>query len=156
MILHMILPISLTLIWDMLAANIMPKLKKNVLNFGNRANFKYKGMLAHSFDGFYVVTKFEMLKIEDLKLTTFTFDLACSHLVSEKTFMLKYLKHCQRIVPYVRFYQKQIEYYNQTAYNILQNDIGLILPTFTENNRKKRFLSTVLGTVASKNCRIGF
>ena len=28
-------------------------------------------MLAHSFDRFYVVTKFEMPKIEDLKLTTF-------------------------------------------------------------------------------------
>ena len=29
-------------------------------------------MLEHSFDRFYVVTKFEMPKIEDLKLTTFT------------------------------------------------------------------------------------
>ena len=57
------------------------------LNFGYRANFKYEAMLAHSFDRFYVVTKFKMPKIEDLKLTTFTFDLACSHLVSYKTFM---------------------------------------------------------------------
>ena len=128
----------------------MPELRKNVLNFRYGTNFKYEGMLAHSFDRYYAVTKFEMPKIEDLKLTTFTFDLACSHLVSDKTFMQKYLKHCQRIVPYVRFYQKQIEYYNQTAYNILQNEIGLIFPTFTENNRKKRFLSAVLGIVASK------
>ena len=90
----------------------MPELKKNVLNFGYGANFKYEGMLAHSFDRFYVVTKFEMPKIEDFKLTTFTFDLTCSYLISDKTFMQKYLKHCQRIVPYVRFYQKQIEYYN--------------------------------------------
>ena len=30
-------------------------------------------MLAHSFDRFYVVTKFERPKSEDLKLTTFTF-----------------------------------------------------------------------------------
>ena len=112
----------------MLATNVMPELKKNVLNFGYRANFKYEGMLAHSFDRFYVVTKFKMPKIKDLKLTSFTFDLTCSHLVNDKTFMQKYLKHCQRIVPYVRFYQKQIEYYNQTAYNILQNKIGLILP----------------------------
>ena len=118
--------------------------------------FKYEGMLVHSFDRFYVITKFEMPKIEDLKLTTFTFDLACSHLVTDKTFMQKYLKHCQRIVPYVRSYQKQIEYYNQTAYNILQNEIGLILPTFTENNRKKRFLSAVLGTVASKIVGLAF
>ena len=125
----------------------MPELKKKVLNFGYGANFKYEGLLTHSFDRFYVVTKFEMPKIEDLKLT-FTFDLTCSHLVKDKTFMQKYLKHCQRIVPYVRFYQKQVECYNWTAYNILQNEISFILPTFTESNRKKRFLSAVLGTVA--------
>ena len=121
----------------MLATNVIPELKKNVLNFGHGANFKYEGRLTHSFDRFYGVTKFEMAKIEDPKLTTFTFDLTCSHLVKDKTFMQKYLKHCQRIVPYVRFYQKQIEYYNWTAYNILKNEIGLILPTFTESKRKK-------------------
>ena len=63
--------------------------------------------------------------------------------------MQKYLKHCQRIVPYIRLYQKQIQYYNQTAYNILQNEINLILATLNETNRKKRFLSAVLGPVAS-------
>ena len=52
-------------------------------------------MLAHSFDRFYVVTKFEMPKIEDLKLTTFTFDFALRQLMPDKTFMQKYLKHCQ-------------------------------------------------------------
>ena len=30
--------------------DVMPKLKKNVLNFGYSANFKYEGMLIHSFD----------------------------------------------------------------------------------------------------------
>ena len=53
-------------------------------------------------------------------------------------------------------YQKQAHYYNQTAYNILQNEINLILPTFTETNRKKRFLSAVLGTVASKIVGLAF
>ena len=70
--------------------------------------------------------------------------------MSDRTFMQKYLKHCQRMVPYVRLYQKQVQYYNQTAYNILQNEINLILSTLNEPNRKKRFLSAVLGTVASK------
>ena len=51
--------------------------------------------------------------------------------------MQKYLKHCQRIVPCIRLYQKQVQYYNQTAYNILQNEINLILPTLNEPNRKK-------------------
>ena len=70
----------------------MPELKKNVLNFGYSANFKYDGMLTHSFDRFYVVTKFEMPKIEDLKLTSFTFDFACRHIMSDKTFMQKIFK----------------------------------------------------------------
>ena len=84
----------------------MPELKKNVLNFGYGTNFKYEGMLTHSFDRFCVVTKFDMPKIADLKLTTFSFDFASKYLMSDRTFMHKYLKHCQRIVPYVRLYQK--------------------------------------------------
>ena len=38
---------------------MMPKLKKNILNFGYGANFKYKGMLTHSFDRFYVVANYD-------------------------------------------------------------------------------------------------
>ena len=76
--------------------------------------------------------------------------------MSDKTFMQKYLKHCQRRVPYVRLYQKQVQYYNQTAYNILQNEINLILPTLNEPNIQKRFLSAVLGTVASKIIGLAF
>ena len=127
----------------------MPELKKNVLNFRYSANFKYEGMLTHLFDRFYVITKFERPKIDDLKLTTFTFDFACKHLMCDRTFMQKYLKHCQRIVPYIRLYQKQVQYYSQTTYNILQNEIKLFAH-LNEPNRKKRFLSAVLGTVASK------
>ena len=50
-----------------LATNTMPETQQNVLNFRYSANFKYKGMLTHSFDRLYVVTNFEMPKIEDLK-----------------------------------------------------------------------------------------
>ena len=59
-------------------------------------------------------------------------------------------------MPYVRLYQKQVQYYNQTAYNILQNEINLILSTLNEPNRKKRFLYAVLGTVASKIIGLAF
>ena len=58
----------------MISINIMPELKRNILNFGYGVNFKYQGMLSHSFDRFYVVTKFELPKVEDLKLTTVQFD----------------------------------------------------------------------------------
>ena len=52
----------------------MPELKRNVLNFGYGVNFKYEGMLSHSFDRFYVVTKFELPKIKDLRLTMYSFN----------------------------------------------------------------------------------
>ena len=134
----------------------MPELKKNVLNFRYGANFKYKGMLTHSFDRFYVVTKFEMPKIEDLKLTTFTFDFACEHLMSDRTFMQKYLKHCQRIVPYIRLQQKQVQYYNSyAAYNIKQNEINLILPTLNEPNQKEKIVICSTWYCSFKNYRIG-
>ena len=35
-----------------------PELQKNILNFGYGINYKYEGMLVHSFDMFYIVTKF--------------------------------------------------------------------------------------------------
>ena len=135
--------------------DVMPELKKNVLNFGYGANFKYEGMLTHSFDRFYVVAKYEIPKVEHLQFTTFTFDLMCNHLnISKKSYLLRYIKHCRRIAPYVKFYKQQIDYYNWTAYNLLQNEIGLILPNF--NNRKKRFLTTILGTIATKVIGLAF
>ena len=94
-----------------LTIDVMPELKKNVLNFGYGANFKYEGMLTHSFDRFYVVTKYEIPKVEHLQLTTFTFDLTCNHLnISKKSYLLRYMRHCRRIAPYVKFYKQQIDY----------------------------------------------
>ena len=82
-----------------LTVDINPELKSNVLNFGYGVNFKYEGMVYPSFDRFYVVTKFEIQKIEDLKLATFTFDLTCEHLNNPKSYIHWYLKHCQKIAP---------------------------------------------------------
>ena len=42
--------------------------------------------------------------------------------------------------------KKQIEYYNQTAHDILTNEIALILPTFTKKDRQKRGILTSLIT----------
>ena len=96
--------------YNNLAIDTKPELKNNVLNFRYGVNFKYEGMLSHSFDRFYVVTKFEMPKVKELKVTTFTFDLTCKHLNNPKSYIHHYLKHCQKIAPYVKFYQKQREY----------------------------------------------
>ena len=91
-------------------------------------------MLSHSFNRFYVVTKFEIPIVEDLRLTTVQFDSKCIYIVSRNhiqpsTYFPKLLAYCQKIVPYVEFYKKQLSYYNCTAYEILKNEIGLILPT---------------------------
>ena len=75
----------------------MPALKRNVLNFRYGVNFKYEGMLSHSFDRFYVVTKFEMPKIKDLRLTTFSFNLTCNYLNISNNYMQTHIKHCKRI-----------------------------------------------------------
>ena len=135
--------------------DVMPELKKNVLNFRYGANFKYEGMLTHSFDRFYVVAKYQIPKLEHLQFTTFVFDLMCNHLnISKKSYLLRYIKHCRRITSYVKFYKQQMDYYNWTAYNLLPNEIGLILPNF--NYRKKRFLAMIFGTIATKVIGLAF
>ena len=58
----------LIFVYDCSAVDIMPELKKNILNFGYGVNFKYEGMLSHSFDRFYIVTKFETTKDDRLKI----------------------------------------------------------------------------------------
>ena len=55
------------------AVSIMPELKQNVLRFGYGVNFRYEGMLAHSFDRFYVVTRIEIPKLSDLNLFQFDY-----------------------------------------------------------------------------------
>ena len=57
-----------------------PDLKKNILNFGYGINYKYEGMLAHSFDRFYVVTKFILPMIGDLKFSKLDYDDTWSYL----------------------------------------------------------------------------
>ena len=66
-------------VYDSSAIDIMPKLKRNILISGYGVNFKYEGMLSHSFDRFYIVTKFELPKTEDLRLMTFKFDFESSY-----------------------------------------------------------------------------
>ena len=85
------------------AVDIMLELNKNILNFGYRVNFKYEGMLSHSFDRFYIVTKFELPRTKDLRLATFKFDFECSyanHTTTSNTNYAKLLNYCMKIAPY--------------------------------------------------------
>ena len=58
----------------------MPELQRNIVNFGYRVNFKYEGMLSYSFDRIYVVTKFILPTIGDIKYLLITYDLHCNYL----------------------------------------------------------------------------
>ena len=111
-------------------------------------------MISHSFDRFYIMTKFELPKTKELRLATFKFDFECSYVnhTNSNTNYAKLLKYCQKIAPYTRLYQRQIQYYNQTAYDTLTNDMGKILPKFPTDKRQKHeaILASILGSVASK------
>ena len=62
------------------STEIKPELKNNILKFGYGINYKYEGMLAHSFDRFYVVMKFILPTANDTKLSKFKFDGDCEYL----------------------------------------------------------------------------
>ena len=44
------------------------------MKFGYGINYKYEGMLAHPFDRFYVITKFILPTLDDLKLSPIRYD----------------------------------------------------------------------------------
>ena len=56
------------------STKIKPELKKNILNFGFGINYECDGMLVHSFDRFYVVTKFILPSIGDLNFLKLNYD----------------------------------------------------------------------------------
>ena len=145
----------LVTVYDCSAVDIMPELKKNILNFSYGVNFKYEGMLSHSFDRFYIVTKFELPKTKDLTLATFGFDFECcyaNHTSTSTTDYARLMNCCMKFTPYTRLYQRQIQYYYKRAYDTLANDIGKILPKFPTDKRQKcgSILTSILGSVPQK------
>ena len=134
------------------AVSIIPELKQNVLRFGYGVNFRYEGVLAHSFDRFYVVTKVEIPKVLDLNLTRFQFDYNCSHIANMEririgfnfkvmnTILNIFRTYCKNLIPYMYLYKHQVEYYKKTVYNILEKDIGMISPKFgnTESDMQSK------------------
>ena len=114
---------------------IRPELQRNILNCGYCINYKYEGMLAHSFDRFYVVTKFMLPTIGDLKFSKLDFDYTCTHMEKEyapnmdsRKCMLELRAYCNKIKPFVIYYNRLINSYNNTTHNILEKEIKLLLP----------------------------
>ena len=114
----------------------------NILNFGYEINFKYEGILLHSFEWFSVVTKLILPTINDLKFSPIDFDSECNYLnvdLSRHRYVTKYPPNfksfCKKIVPLVDFYKKQIDYYNQMIHKIITKEIPLILSNFPKNRK---------------------
>ena len=58
-------------------------LQKNILKFGYGINYKYEGMLAHSFHRFCIVTKFILPSMRDLKFSKMNLDHTCTYMNKE-------------------------------------------------------------------------
>ena len=112
------------------SVEIMPELKRNILNFGYIINYKYEAMIPHSYNRFYVVTKFILPSVNDLKFPPIDFDSECSYLnayLSRHENAKQYLSNpklfCKKILPFINIYKKQIDYNNKTAHRIFTKEI---------------------------------
>ena len=121
------------------------------MNLGYGINFKYEGILSHSFDRLYVVMKICLPMVKDLRLPTIQFDSTCKYLSSGigKThypddYIPNLKAYHKKIEPFVHFYKKQIEYYNLMFFEIFTKDLSLILPTFPKERKQKRGIITSL------------
>ena len=92
-------------------------------------------MVVHSYDRFYIVTKFMLPSMGDIKFSKLNFDPPCTYMNKEyapNMDLSKYLTelktYCNKIKSFVSHYSNLITSYNATFYNILENEITLLLP----------------------------
>ena len=112
-------------------------------------------MLAHSFDRFYVITKFVLPMLDDLKLYPINYDKECHYLRNlddedddkSKQNIKDLLFSCAKLRPFMSLYKMQVTTHNLTAHKILKNEVNLILPKFQTQRKNKRaiFGAIILG-----------
>ena len=109
-------------------------------------------MLAHSFDRFYMVTKFILPSIGDLKFSALNYDNTCAYLDNRnmhdresKKHMLDLMTFCKKIKPFVLYYKRLITSYNNTAHNILDREINLMLPQI-QRKQKCRIINMLVSS----------
>ena len=146
---YAILTILLCLSSRCSSVEIRPELQRNILKFGYEINYKYEGILAHSLDRFYVVTKFSLPTLDDLKLSPIKYGKECKYIQNLdeqdneqiKQNIKDLLLYCAKLKPYMVFYKMQIKACNATAHHILKNEVDLILPKFKRDGKiKEEFL----------------
>ena len=106
-----------------------PKIQKNIFKFGYGINYKYEGMLTHLFDRFYVVTKFILPMMDDLKLSLINYNKESKYLSdsdeNDKEQINRNIQdlitYCTILRQYMAFYKMQINVCNKTVHHILKN-----------------------------------
>ena len=109
-------------------------------------------MLAHSFDRFYVVTKYIFHMVNDLNFLPIDFNDKCDYLSEDlsnhhnwEEYNNNFKIFCEKIIPFIDFYKKQISSSNHMSHKIL-NKLSLILPNYPKDRTEKRGIITSLVT----------
>ena len=131
--LHIFLLLVILAVCDSIKSNL--ELQRNILKFGYGINYKYEGMSIHLLDRFYIVTKFILSSVKDIKFSNLNFDESCAYMnkkYAPHTDSSKYLcqlqMYCNKIKTFVSYYSKLIASYNTTVHNILAPEIRPLLP----------------------------
>ena len=89
-----------------------------------------------------MVTKFILPSIGDLKFSTLNYDNTCGYLDNRnmcdsesKKHMLDLMTFCKKIEPLVLYYKRLITSYNNTAHNILDREINLLLSQIAKETK---------------------
>ena len=87
----------------------------------------------------FIVTKFILPSIGDIKFSRLNYDNACTYMNKEyapnmdsRKYLTELKTYCNKIKPFVFYYRKLINSYNKTAHNILENEIKPLLPQISK------------------------
>ena len=88
-----------------------------------------EGMLAHSFDRFYVVKKFTLPSLRHLNFSKLNYDNTYAYLdnknihdADKKKHMLDLIMIGKKIEPFVIYYKRLIKLYNNTGHGVLKTN----------------------------------
>ena len=90
--------------------------------------------------------------IGDLKFSKLDFDYTCTYMDKEyppntdsRKYMLELTAYCNKVTPFVTYYNKLINSYNNTAHNILEKETKLLLPQVGKR-QKCGIITTVISS----------
>ena len=119
------------------------ELQNNILKFRYSINYKYIGTISHSFNRFYVVTKFELPKVQNLQFTTIPYDKGCNHLEDANQVggysvgMIDEIKqYCIKVVAHIDYYKKQVTIPNRPTVDEISGQLQWNM--LDESNRQRQ------------------